>query len=266
MRRAPYLVADQFEHVTRFSQLIRPVNWTHAIGEVLLIFIGVSIALAVDAWNERRLDRIAEGEYLCRLYEDFSNDVGRLDRFSMRLERKATTLQDLLTKSDDTLLNRDATELARDIEQSDTVSLTWIQTATFDDLQSTGNMTLIHNANLRAALSEYFRRYELMYEIFDEPIGNYKRILAGAIPGRAVFARRVSNIPMERSDLELGLKSLRSHPEFEPAVNAELRYTAGLLQYTRDFRDEAEGITKLLGTEIASASSASDISSECVTK
>jgi hypothetical protein len=252
--------------VKRFSRLFRPVNWTYAIGEVLLIVIGVSIALAVNAWNERRLEGITEREYLCRLYEDFSNDVGRLDRFSMRLERKAETLQDLLIESDDALLSRGAVELARDLGRSDTVSLTWIRTATFDDLQSTGNLALIRNADLRAALSDYFRRYELMYEILDEPVGSYKRILAGAMPGPAVFARRTADTPMERSDLALGLQTLRTHPDFEPAVNAELSYTAGLVQYTRDFRDEAEGLAMLLRTEIAGANSESRISSKCATE
>jgi hypothetical protein len=239
------------------------VNWTYAIGEVVLIVVGVSIALAVNAWNERRIDRVTEREYLCRLHQGFSIDVGRLERFSMRLETNADTLRDLLSETDDTLMRRGIAEFAEDLERSDTVSLTWIERSTFDDLQSTGNLRLLRNASLRAELSQYFRLYELMYEILDEPVGPYKRILAGAMPGPAVFDRRTAGLPIKESDLLLGLQKLRSHPDFEAAVNAELSYTAGLLANTREFRDKAEGLTQLLSIEIVGADSSSDVSIGC---
>ena len=242
------------------------MNWTYAVGEVLLIVIGVSIALAVNAWNERRLDRIAEREYLCRLHEDFSNDVGRLDRFADRIETKAATLRDLLLETDEALMARDTAGFSRDLDRSDTVSLTWVQTATFDDLRSTGNLALIRSTSLRAELAEYFRRYELMYEILDEPVGAYKRILAGAMPGPADFDRKANDIPIKQSELLRGLQALRSHSDFEPAVNAELSYTANLLRYTRDFRGVAEEITELLSTEIVGDSDSAAVAIECATE
>ena len=249
--------------MTRLSRAIRPMSWTYALGEELLIVIGVSIALGVSAWNERRLDRIAERDYLCRLYEDFSNDVGRLDGFAARLERKAVTLRDLLSETDDSLMDRDSTSFAEDLARSATVSLTWIQTATFDDLRSTGNLALIRNANIRAALAQYFRRYELMYEILDEPVGSYRQILAGAVPGPAIFDQITNDIAIERSDLLRGLQNLRSHSDFESAVNAELNYTASLLKYTREFGVVAEELTMRLSTEIVGDKDHSDISAKC---
>ena len=242
---------------------MRPVNWTYAIGEVLLIVIGVSIALGINAWYEHRLDRITEREYLCRLYKDISNDINRFDRFSTRLERKTATLRDLLLETDESLMARSLTTLADDLATSDTVSLTAIQTATFDDLRSTGNLVLIRNANVRAALADYYSNYELMSQILAEPIGPYKRILAGAIPGNAEFDRRIYGEPIERTELLRGLQNLRSHPEFEPALNAEFRYTGGLLDWTRNFHADANVLAKLLGGEIVGKQDDSDLAIEC---
>jgi hypothetical protein len=160
-------------------------------------------------------------------------------------------------------MSRGLEDFATDLERSDTVSLTWIESSTFDDLQSTGNLALIRNASLRAELSQYFRLYGLMYEIFDEPVGPYKQILAGAIPGPAVFDRRTSGIPITESDLQVGLRNLRAHPDFEPAVNAELSYTAGMLANTRDFRDNAEALAELLRIEIVGGSTGSKVLDEC---
>jgi len=242
---------------------MRPVNWTYAIGEVLLIVIGVSIALGVNAWYEHRLDRINEREYLCRLYKDISDDINRFDGFATRLEKKAETLKDLLLETDESLMARSLTALADDLARSDTVSLTAIQTVTFDDLRSTGRLVLLRNANVRAALADYYRRYELMSQIFAESHGPYKRILAGAIPGQAEFDRRINGKPIERTALLRGLQNLRSHSEFEPAVNAELSYTAGLLDWTRNFQTDAKELAKLLGGDIVGEQDDSDLAIEC---
>ncbi len=42
----------------------------YAVGEILLVVIGVLIALQVNNWNEGRKDRKLEHEYLLRLHED----------------------------------------------------------------------------------------------------------------------------------------------------------------------------------------------------
>ena len=51
--------------------MIRKINWAQAVAEVLLLLAGASIALAVDGWNDRRLDRSAEHAYLLALQSDF---------------------------------------------------------------------------------------------------------------------------------------------------------------------------------------------------
>ena len=35
------------------------INWQYAIGEVILIFVGITLAIAFNNWNEERKARIA---------------------------------------------------------------------------------------------------------------------------------------------------------------------------------------------------------------
>ncbi|NNM19114.1 MAG: hypothetical protein HKP24_11175, partial [Croceitalea sp.] len=42
----------------------------YAIGEIILVVIGILIALQINAWNTARLDNIKEREYLTNLLED----------------------------------------------------------------------------------------------------------------------------------------------------------------------------------------------------
>ena len=42
----------------------------YAIGEILLVVIGILIALQVNNWNKQRKANILEAEYYCRLLKD----------------------------------------------------------------------------------------------------------------------------------------------------------------------------------------------------
>lgn len=46
----------------------------YAIGEILLVVIGILIALSINNWNETRKDQIAEGEFLEGIKNDLTDD------------------------------------------------------------------------------------------------------------------------------------------------------------------------------------------------
>ena len=43
----------------------------YAIGEIILVVIGILIALQINNWNENRKNKIAEADYYCRILDDF---------------------------------------------------------------------------------------------------------------------------------------------------------------------------------------------------
>ncbi|MBK8515356.1 MAG: hypothetical protein IPL55_03425 [Saprospiraceae bacterium] len=46
----------------------------YAIGEIILVVIGILIALQINTWNENRKDRISEAIYYCKFLEDVDQD------------------------------------------------------------------------------------------------------------------------------------------------------------------------------------------------
>lgn len=52
----------------------------YAIGEILLVVIGILIALQVNNANQRRLDNNKRNEYIIRIKEDIESDLKHLDK------------------------------------------------------------------------------------------------------------------------------------------------------------------------------------------
>lgn len=61
-----------------FLQRFRGMDWRYSLTEVLLIFVGISLALLFDNWNEDRKDRILETELLWALRSDLVETKGSL--------------------------------------------------------------------------------------------------------------------------------------------------------------------------------------------
>jgi hypothetical protein len=77
----------------------------YAAGEILLVVIGILIALQIDSWNDDRLDRIKEREYLVAMLSDLDKDQKALDLAiegnNVLLDRTAQLLSLLSEKPDD---------------------------------------------------------------------------------------------------------------------------------------------------------------------
>lgn len=55
--------------MTRISRLVHAVSWKHALGEVVLIFVGITLALALNSWANDR-DRRSEQVFLLHQIRD----------------------------------------------------------------------------------------------------------------------------------------------------------------------------------------------------
>jgi len=83
----------------RPSKVVRAVNWTHALGELLLIVTGILLALAISDWNDRRLERAQEyallNEVRIALTADLEDLQANLSNIRKAVE-KIETLSELM--------------------------------------------------------------------------------------------------------------------------------------------------------------------------
>jgi hypothetical protein len=125
----------------------------YAIGEILLVVVGILIALSINTWNEDRKDRNLENEYLMGLKEEFEYNYEELETFIQLNESIIKATKELLenTGPDSNVSNKFVRDLLGDMMA---YSVGYEPNpGTLEDLISSGNLNKITNGKLRNALS-----------------------------------------------------------------------------------------------------------------
>ena len=155
----------------------------YAIGEIILVVIGILIALQINNWNESRKERIKEKAYLTRLKEDLISD-------KKAIELNTNFYNDVFIAGSLVLSNLEGEE--------DVITSNWdilvayfhasqiwpmlMQSSTYEELKSSGELSLIQNVTLRNRLPFYhgngLRRYQQTMGI-NPP---YRKMVRGLIP------------------------------------------------------------------------------------
>ena len=145
----------------------------YAIGEILLVVIGILIALQINSKKEEINNRITEQLILNNLKEDFNKNQQEIDVLvfaNNKYYRNLNTFIEILkTNPKDTTIKIDDT-----LSMAAIAAPTYIPTtSTIDVIISTGNIDLIKNEELKSLISRFKREVADLSE--DE---NDVRILA----------------------------------------------------------------------------------------
>ena len=123
----------------------------YAIGEIVLVMIGILLALQINNWNEHRKDRLKEQVILKQLKEDYQADLNQLEeKMEMRntIIKSAYGIFNAMDHPDE--VSRDS--LIKDIaDMSDDPTFDPIQ----NNLINSGNLSLITNEKLKRLLSNW---------------------------------------------------------------------------------------------------------------
>lgn len=125
----------------------------YAIGEIVLVVIGILIALQISNWNQNQQNKIKETYYLKEMQKEFLKDQKTLERFTMLTEAK--TSRGILVKNylkNDTINKK---ELLADLFFNGKIVAFKSFTPVYDELVSSGQMSLLKNDSLKILIKEY---------------------------------------------------------------------------------------------------------------
>ncbi|MBT8272398.1 MAG: hypothetical protein KJO77_01240 [Bacteroidia bacterium] len=137
----------------------------YAIGEIILVVIGILIALQINNWNERNKEGKLEAEYYCRLLEDVQQDKEQINALIRKSEERLTASNQAVRL----LLQEDANkaEVGRQIALSIKAIYSDFKpnNSAFEDLKSGANLNLIKDKNVIKALNTYFNNIESLKSV-----------------------------------------------------------------------------------------------------
>ena len=130
----------------------------YAIGEIILVVIGILIALQINNWNEARKERAREINYLKNLKADLVSEIKNNEQFAAYRFNKAKACSHLLQDSEPNSIE----DVETYTETFETVFIwnTFVPNQnTFKELLSSGNLSLIKNDSIKNALLELDKLY-----------------------------------------------------------------------------------------------------------
>ncbi len=131
------------------------VNWQQAFAEVSLLIVGAALALSADSWADSKRERAEERDYLASLLADF--------QATDSIFRANLADQDNLIRHGRFLIQTLAAEpgsvpvdsLDRMVRKAFLWSKYSPVLATYEDMVNSGDLRLIRNDSLRAAMADF---------------------------------------------------------------------------------------------------------------
>lgn len=206
------------------QRILSAPNFRWLLAETLVIVLGVLIALGLnDAWTQRE-ERQLEISYLERLEQEFKGDLSYIHEVYLPgLEQKKIALESIAPYvRDQRPVPEESLEFLRNVSRGGILGgserLTFLSDATFRDLQSTGNLRLIRDTEIRAAITNYYLAIENELTRIEGRNSGYVKYIHGVIP--AELRDDMDMAEIESMGLEFALARLTSD-EFRAIANAE---------------------------------------------
>lgn len=143
--------------VRKLATSLRRQDWFTLAVELLVVIVGLFLAFQVDRWWEERDDRELEANYLDRLATEVNRDIEDLE-YAIALARTRQGFVDFLIEAAENpaIAEQEPARFMAAVIQCAYTFTPSLTSHTFDDLRSTGNIGLIREAPVRAALYDYY--------------------------------------------------------------------------------------------------------------
>ncbi len=129
----------------------------YAIGEIVLVVIGILIALQINNWNENRKFNSLKKVYIGRLIDDLKQDTTQITLLIAKCNKKQLIIETVIDDLDngsnsDSLINSIKEYLRFGWNMDDFTP----SSNTYSDLSQTGNMNVFRNTELTDQIKQYY--------------------------------------------------------------------------------------------------------------
>ena len=149
----------------------------YAIGEIILVVIGILIALSINNWNENRKENNALKTLTENLNNEFQKNLEELETDLTRVKNSITATNTLLSYTGSKNIEVDNTIIDSLIYYA-VSNPTWNPSSyVLNDIKNSGKLSTLKNENLKLLLYDWDRLYEDILEWHTGSTNNTNRIV-----------------------------------------------------------------------------------------
>ena len=179
----------------------RPLKYMrYAVGEIVLVVIGILIALQINNWNEERKLANEKIIILQNLREDLNNDIENYQYSIERLEDRQKVADKVLALFENTSKIIDSASTVRNLLVLGFIEDYSPNFSTYNEIQGSGKLSLINSKKIKTAIANYQSTVDNFKNIgsnWNEDIKDYERIVSGYFKG-TIYQQF---LPKDRSDV-----------------------------------------------------------------
>ena len=189
----------------------------YAIGEIILVMIGILLALQVSNWKESRRLKIQEKNYYCQLFDDLNADVSNINETINQLNKRQEATERVL-------INVFKFPEIKDSILADYIravrSKSFIPTkASIDDITSSGKLENITNQELKKAILNYYVQQNAALYILNE---NNQQLLQKIFDYNSYTEFGAHEIPIYKKLYNNELQNILKSTEWQKDPNSYL--------------------------------------------
>jgi hypothetical protein len=175
---------------------------TYAIGEIVLVVVGILIALQINNWNNNSKDRVLEEQYVSGLIVDLQADSLSINKLKADSDEQIRRKDKLCEYLDGGSFPEDSIDHYFSLQWGMSVGFN-PTTTTFDEMKSAGRLNVIKDPALRSRIIKSYNSYQTFInggQAYYERHRGELRKLAFKIPG--VFDAKMLKNPIHPNIVE----------------------------------------------------------------
>ena len=209
----------------------------YALGEIVLIVVGIMIALQLGEWNEDRVDRRTEATYITELLEDFQANRKELEENITSTEDILTAMIGLINQSNLETPAWTLDEISEAFKLVQAMPTFAVVDRSYTNLVGSGDLKVLQSLELKNALALYYSRYEVVSIVQSthemELVQTFQPYIIESLDYQAVSLSRVKDFPLPPSSEKAQILDVLKTRKFRNIVTQKWTICHDLLDQFR---------------------------------
>ena len=233
----------------RFSKYL-----LYAIGEIVLVVIGILIALQINNSNNKRIEKNREIKYLTNIKLDLLKDIESLEYNIDFRQKKTLGIEKIINQINGQPIN-DLNETTFNVINTLFQERFQPSNVTYSDLVSSGNMNLISNDSIKIYLFELSLLYQQNLFNIEHETAEYDENISKSI-FRLVDIERMKPVfigekTIEQANItEEDFKALFESLAYKNGCVVAKWTSEGMIELYLNIKDKSEHLIELINTEL----------------